>query len=83
MFGDFFSRGGAQGEPSIAWNNLTTADQVEAIKEESRSTPVLIFKHSFSCGTSAMALDRMERNWIAEEMNPISWTYSLIGRFPI
>ncbi len=68
MFGNFFGRGGAQGEPSITWNNLISTDQVEAIKDESKKQPVLIFKHSVACGTSAMALDRLERNWKEEEM---------------
>ena len=45
------------------WNKLISADQLDAIKEESAKQPVLIFKHSTTCSISAMALSRMERNW--------------------
>lgn len=45
------------------WNKITSADQLDAIKEESTKQPVLIFKHSTTCSISAMALSRMERNW--------------------
>ncbi|QJW88347.1 bacillithiol system redox-active protein YtxJ [Spirosoma taeanense] len=45
------------------WNKLTSAAQLDEIKEESAKQPVLIFKHSTTCSISAMALSRMERNW--------------------
>jgi bacillithiol system protein YtxJ len=45
------------------WNKLNSADQLEAIKEESFEKPVLLFKHSTTCSISAMALNRMERNY--------------------
>jgi bacillithiol system protein YtxJ len=45
------------------WNKLTDAGQLETIKAESTGQPVLIFKHSTTCSISAMALNRMERNW--------------------
>ena len=38
---------------------LTSPDQVETLLEESESRPVLLFKHSVSCGTSAYALDEL------------------------
>ncbi|MEP2670537.1 MAG: bacillithiol system redox-active protein YtxJ [Cyclobacteriaceae bacterium] len=45
------------------WNELTTLDQIDQVIEESKHTPVLIFKHSRSCSISKASLDRLERNW--------------------
>lgn len=45
------------------WNKLTSESQLDAIKEESATQPVMIFKHSTRCSISSMALSRMERNW--------------------
>ncbi|MBC7850167.1 MAG: bacillithiol system redox-active protein YtxJ [Chitinophagaceae bacterium] len=42
------------------WISLTTAEQLEEIKEKSKSTPQLIFKHSIRCGTSAMVKNRLD-----------------------
>ena len=50
----------------INWNHLNTIEQLEQIKEESRSQPVLIYKHSTRCSISSMALDRLERSWSKE-----------------
>ena len=38
---------------------LTSPDQVDTLLEESESRPVLLFKHSVSCGTSAYAFDEL------------------------
>jgi bacillithiol system protein YtxJ len=38
---------------------LTSAEQFDALLEESVRRPVLLFKHSASCGTSAQALDEL------------------------
>ncbi len=45
------------------WNKLTNDGQLDTIKIESTKQPILIFKHSTTCSISAMALNRMERNW--------------------
>jgi bacillithiol system protein YtxJ len=42
--------------------DLTTLhgiEQLDRILEESRHTPLLLFKHSYSCGVSAEALDEL------------------------
>ncbi len=49
------------------WIKLTTLNQLDQIKEESKAHPVLIFKHSTSCSISRASLDRLERNWNPEE----------------
>jgi bacillithiol system protein YtxJ len=53
------------------WIKLISRQQLEQLKQESQSTPVLIFKHSTRCSTSRMSLDRLERNWNHEEMNKV------------
>lgn len=45
----------------MSWVDLTSAEQIENIKQESQASPVLIFKHSTTCSISAMALHRMQR----------------------
>ena len=45
------------------WNNLENASQLDFINEESKTIPVLLFKHSTRCSISSMALSRIERNW--------------------
>lgn len=52
----------------MKWNLIQSPEQIEKIKEESKSTAVLIFKHSTRCNISAATLDRLERNWKEEEM---------------
>ena len=53
------------------WNALRNGDQIAKIKEQSRETPVLIFKHSTRCNISRTSLDRLERNWQDGEMADI------------
>jgi bacillithiol system protein YtxJ len=45
------------------WTELKSEEQIGAIVEESKSHPVLIFKHSTRCGISQTVLNRFERNW--------------------
>ncbi len=45
------------------WHQLTSTEQVTDILEESKNTPVVIFKHSTSCSISATAKSRLERQW--------------------
>ncbi|GAA4311055.1 bacillithiol system redox-active protein YtxJ [Nibribacter koreensis] len=47
----------------MEWNSLTSAEQLAHIKEESKSQPVVIFKHSTTCSISATAKSRLERQW--------------------
>jgi bacillithiol system protein YtxJ len=50
------------------WNELTQVDQLQTIIEESKTQPILIFKHSTSCSISRTSLNRLERNWKQEEL---------------
>jgi len=47
------------------WNTLSQLSELDHIKEESLTQPVLILKHSTTCSISAMALGRLERKWQA------------------
>jgi bacillithiol system protein YtxJ len=52
----------------MRWSELRSANQIDKIREESKESPVLIFKYSSRCSISRMALDRLERNWEENEM---------------
>ncbi|MEL6124546.1 MAG: bacillithiol system redox-active protein YtxJ [Bacteroidota bacterium] len=47
------------------WKNLTSTSQLEEIDELSKAQPVIIFKHSTTCGISAGAKNRLESGWEA------------------
>ena len=55
----------------MKWIELKSEDQLDQIREESNTNPVLIFKHSRSCSISRAALDRLERNWKEDEMDNV------------
>ena len=44
------------------WISLTSEQQLEEIKERSKQTPQVIFKHSTRCSVSSMAQGRLERS---------------------
>lgn len=54
------------------WNLLTEEAQLDAIKEESKTQPVVIFKHSTRCSISSMAKGRLERE---EEPQGVKFYY--------
>ncbi len=47
----------------VPWNVLSSMDQLEEIKEQSKSQPVAIFKHSTRCGISRMVMRQFESNY--------------------
>jgi len=49
------------------WIELLSLDKLEEIINYSYESPVAIYKHSTSCGTSFLVKDRIERGW---EENP-------------
>lgn len=57
------------------WKQLNTESQLEEIKQSSSDKPALIFKHSTRCSISAMALNRLEREWKAENSERITPFY--------
>jgi len=57
------------------WKKLEHLSQIESIKKESEQQPVMIFKHSTRCSISAMAWDRLKRNWKPEDNKKFSPYY--------
>jgi len=49
------------------WQTLSAIDQLHQIDELSKTKNILIFKHSTRCSISDAALNRVERNWKAED----------------
>ena len=52
----------------IQWQKIDQPAQIEALAEESKNKPVVIFKHSTSCSISATAKSRLERQWEGSEL---------------
>jgi bacillithiol system protein YtxJ len=52
------------------WTTLNTLQQLEQLQEISEIQPVLLFKHSTTCPISATALNRLERNWKTDNLQP-------------
>lgn len=50
----------------IKWIDLTDEAQLDAIREQSKTSPVVIFKHSTRCNISSMAKGRLEREQAPE-----------------
>jgi bacillithiol system protein YtxJ len=48
---------------SMEWIQLTSEQQLEEIRNNSKTKPQVIFKHSIRCGISSMALNRLERTY--------------------
>lgn len=49
---------------SMNWIPLTSLDQLQEIKEQSKSETVLIFKHSTRCGISKAVINQFESRGI-------------------
>jgi|SRR5688572_883846 bacillithiol system protein YtxJ len=57
------------------WIELNSLEQLDTIAAESAHTPVLIYKHSTRCNISRTTLDRLDRNYKAEEMRGMKAYY--------
>jgi len=51
----------------MPWKQLERMEQLDELTELSKSTPVVIFKHSTTCGISRMALRGFENNYDYKE----------------
>src|ERR1700733_5541248 len=56
---------------TMNWNELESIETLKKKNEFSKTSDVLIFKHSTRCSVSAMALNRLERNWKDSETKNI------------
>lgn len=63
------------------WHPLTSAEQLDQVIEESKSTPVVIFKHSTSCSISATAKSRFERQWSGAGLDYVKAYYLDLLRY--
>lgn len=50
----------AEKKSYLKWIPLTSLEQIEEIKEKSKTETILIFKHSTRCGISRMVIKRFE-----------------------
>ena len=50
-------------EKQMPWHVLSSTEQLDDIKEISKSTPVAIFKHSTRCGISRMVMRQFESSY--------------------
>jgi bacillithiol system protein YtxJ len=53
----------------LNWIPLTSLEQLEEIKEQSKTASVLIFKHSTRCGISSMVIKRFEKLFTEEHQH--------------
>jgi bacillithiol system protein YtxJ len=63
------------------WHPLTSAEQLDTVIEESKSTPVVIFKHSTACSISSTAKSRLERQWAGAGVDHIKPYYLDLLRY--
>jgi bacillithiol system protein YtxJ len=63
------------------WHPLTSAEQLDTVIQESKSTPVVIFKHSTACSISSTAKSRLERQWAGAGIDHIKPYYLDLLRY--
>jgi len=64
---------------SIPWQSLHSLDQLDTIAEESKTTPVAIFKHSTRCGISRMVLNQFEKSYSIDPNKMKLYFLDLLG----
>jgi bacillithiol system protein YtxJ len=68
----------------LQWNNLDREEQLPEIIEESKQSPVIIFKHSTICSISSTAKNRLERQWSDAGVDGIKTYYlDLLAHRPV
>ena len=53
----------SQAQQNKDWKILSDISQLETIQEDSNNVPIVLFKHSTTCGISAGAKHRLEIDW--------------------
>jgi len=74
LFRGFFNKNsGTQPKKKhqFSWIPLSSLDQLDQIKEQSKTSPVVIFKHSTRCVISRMVLREFESSF-AEDQHTVS-----------
>ncbi len=54
-------------EDTTPWINLTSIEQLDDIKERSKTKPQFIFKHSTRCGVSRMVISQFKKDYKVAE----------------
>ncbi|NEM96521.1 bacillithiol system redox-active protein YtxJ [Pontibacter burrus] len=66
------------------WHPLNNTEQLDLVLEESKHTPVVIFKHSTRCSISSTAKSRLERQWDGKGLDHVKPYYlDLIAYRPV
>ena len=76
-------RSSQSGAPLSSWKVLNSVEQLEELAEHSYQKPVVIFKHSTSCGISAGAKYRLESDWSFEESDLEMYYLDLLRYRPV
>ena len=64
LFGKIFSGSDEpKQEESTPWIDLNRMEQLDAIVEQSKTKPQLIFKHSTRCGISRMVISQFKKDY--------------------
>ena len=61
------------------WIQLKSENQLELIREQSMTRPVMIFKHSTRCSVSATVLDRLNRSAKDGQSDSVNYYLDLIA----
>ena len=67
----------------VNWVALTELSQLDEIIEESKTTPVLILKHSTRCSISLMAKNGLDKSWDIEDADLKTYYLDLLKFRPI
>ena len=72
-----------QSEMVDSWKIITNTSQLDEAEAISYEKPVILFKHSVSCGISAAAKYRLEQNWSDLEADVEFYYLDLLAYRPI
>ncbi|EON77013.1 general stress protein [Lunatimonas lonarensis] len=59
----------------MSWKKLEEITQIDQLIEESKTRPVVVFKHSTRCSISSMAWNRITRSWKDEDSQKVEPYY--------
>ena len=65
------------------WKILNDTAQIEEIKKQSFNKPVVIFKHSISCGISGLAKHNLEKDWNFDTTSLDFYYLDLLSHRPV
>ncbi len=65
------------------WKVIQTEEELLAALEQSKTRPVVLFKHSVSCGISAMAKHQLEQDWDFTDQDLSFYYIDLINFRPV